>query len=189
MPGAQPIWGRVHPQPSVPHGRTQRGTTEAESDARQPALQRLVSTRAQRTVRRRLARLQARAAAWEMPPWGSTVEAKRPQLLWSVGRGRLPATSNALARFCRACQRVDCPRGGVHAVLRAKRALRLLLVVSVFTPHATTGQAPIAVLVPEARSMPLYRLSNAPFRALQERAEVKPEAPMADVLRPQAAAA
>jgi len=55
--------------------------------------------------------------------------------------------------------------------------------------HATTGQAPIEVIVPEARSMPLYRLINDPFWALQERADVKPEAPMADLLRPQAAGA
>jgi hypothetical protein len=59
----------------------------------------------------------------------------------------------------------------------------------VFTPHATTGQAPSAVVLPEARSLPLYRLINDPFRALQERQSVKSEATMADVLRPQVAGA
>jgi hypothetical protein len=59
----------------------------------------------------------------------------------------------------------------------------------VFTQQATTGQAPIEVLVPEARRMPLYRLINDPFRALQERAAVKSEATRADVLRPKTAAA
>ena len=59
----------------------------------------------------------------------------------------------------------------------------------VCTQHATTGQAPIEVIMPEARSMPLYRLINDPFRALQEWTEVKPEAPMADLLRPQVAGA
>ena len=39
--------------------------------------------------------------------------------------------------------------------------------------QATTGQAPIEVIVPEARRMPLYRLINDPFRALQERGHVK----------------
>jgi hypothetical protein len=43
--------------------------------------------------------------------------------------------------------------------------------------------------VPEARRMPLYRLINDPFRALQERAAVKSEATIADVLRPKTAAA
>ena len=59
----------------------------------------------------------------------------------------------------------------------------------VFTQHATTGQAPIEVIVPEARRMPLYRLIDDPFRALQERAIVKPKAQMADLLRPQEATA
>jgi len=61
----------------------------------------------------------------------------------------------------------------------------LFLVVYVVTQHATTGQAPIEVMVPEARRMPLYRLINDPFRALQERNYVKPTATMADLLRPQ----
>ena len=58
-----------------------------------------------------------------------------------------------------------------------------------FTQQATTGQAPIEVILPEARRMPLYRLINDPFRALQERNYVKPEAHMADVLLPKAAPA
>jgi len=76
-----------------------------------------------------------------------------------------------------------------HSVRSAKRELLLFLVVYVFTQHATTDQAPIEVIMPAARSMPLYRLINDPFRALQEREDVKREAEMADLLRPQAAAA
>jgi hypothetical protein len=45
------------------------------------------------------------------------------------------------------------------------------------------------VILPEARRMPLYRLINDPFRALQERGYVKREAEMTDLLRPKAAAA
>lgn len=63
------------------------------------------------------------------------------------------------------------------------------MVVYVFTQHAATGQAPIEVIVPEARRMPLYRLINDPFRAFQERESVKPEATMADLLLPKAAGA
>ena len=63
------------------------------------------------------------------------------------------------------------------------------LVVHVLTQHATTGQAPIEVILPEARRMPLYRLINDPFRALQERNDVKSEAPIADLLLPQTAGA
>jgi hypothetical protein len=64
----------------------------------------------------------------------------------------------------------------------------LFLVVYVVTQHATTGQAPLEVMVPEARRMPLYRLINDPFRALQERENVKGTPQMADLLRPQEAA-
>jgi hypothetical protein len=59
----------------------------------------------------------------------------------------------------------------------------------VFTQQATTGHAPIEVIMPEARRMPLYRLINDPFRALQEREAVKSEVTMADLLRPKTAAA
>jgi hypothetical protein len=43
----------------------------------------------------------------------------------------------------------------VHAVLSAKQARLLLLIVYLFTQHALTGQAPIEVIVPGARRMPL----------------------------------
>jgi hypothetical protein len=115
------------------------------------------------------------------------VGAKGPGLLCPVGRVRLPATTTAIERFFRASQRVYVTRGGLHSVLSVNRELRLLLVVDVFTPHVTTGQAPIEVIMPEAHRIPLYRLINGPFRALQERASVKSEATMADLLRPQEA--
>ncbi len=119
----------------------------------------------------------------------TAVEAKRPQLISRVESARLPSTSNAVERFFRSFRRFSCTRGGFHSVLSATRELLLFLVVYRFTQHATTGQAPIEVIVSEARSMPLYRVINDHFRALQERADVKPEASMADFLRPQAAGA
>jgi len=124
-----------------------------------------------------------------MTPWVTTVEAKLPQRIWSVGSVRLPSTSNTVERFFRAFQRLYRTRGGFHSVLSAKRELLLFLVVSVFTQHATTGHAPIEVSVPEARRMPLYCLINDPFRALQERGNVKGTPHMADVLRPEEATA
>src|SRR5215470_1636772 len=189
VPGAQHVLCRFHHQQGVTRWLKQHFATAAEIDARKPAMKQLFQTHDKRTVRRRLARLKERAAEWGITPWISTVEAKLPQLICSVGSIRLPSTSNAVERFFRAFQRFYCTRGGFHSVLSAKRELLLFLVVYVFTQHATTGQAPIEVIVPEARSMPLYRLINDPFRALQERADVKPEAPMADLLRPQEAAA
>src|SRR5712691_7733020 len=189
VPGAKHVLCRFHHQQGVTHWLKQHFATEAEINARKPAMKRLFQTRDKRTVRRRLARLRERASEWGITPWVTTVEAKLPQLICSVGSVRLPSTSNAVERFFRAFQRFYRTRGGFHSVLSAKRELLLFLVVYVFTQHATTGQAPIEVIMPEARRMPVYRLINDPFRALQERESVKATATMADLLRPQAAPA
>jgi len=181
-PRAQHVWCRFHHQQGVTHWLTQHCATAAAVDARKPAMKRLFHTREQRPGRRRRARLQERAAAWGMRAWVSAVEAKLPQRICRVGSARLPSTSNAVERFFRAFQRCYRPRGGFHSVLSATRALLLFRVVYVFTQHATTSHAPIETMLPEARRMPLYRLSNDPCRALQERTYVKPEAHMADVL-------
>jgi hypothetical protein len=50
-----------------------------------------------------------------------------------VGSGRLPSTTKAVERFCRAFQRFYSTRGGFHSVLSAKRELLLLLVMYLFT--------------------------------------------------------
>ena len=171
------------------HWLKQHFATEAEIHARKPVMKQVLQTRDKRTVRRRLARLHERAPELGMTPWVQGVEQKLPQLIRSVGSVRLPSTSNAVERFFRAFQRFYRTRGGFHSVLSAKRELLLFWVVYVFTQHATTGQAPIEVIMPEARRMPLYRLINDPFRALQERESVKPEATMADLLRPKVAGA
>lgn len=187
VPGAKHVLCRFHHQQGVTHWLKQHFATEAEIDARKPAMKRLFQTRDKRTVRRRLARLRERAAELGITPWVTAVEARLPQLICSVGSVRLPSTSNAVERFFRAFQRFYRTRGGFHTVHSAKRELLLFLVVYLFTQQATPGRAPIEAILPEARSMPLYRLINDPFRALQEWESVKLEATMADLLLPQAA--
>ena len=182
VPGAKHVLCRFHHQQGVTHWLKQHFATEAEIDARKPVMKKILQTRDKRTVRRRLARLRERASELGLTPWVSRMEEKLPELIGSVGSARLPSTTNAIERFFRAFQRFYATRGGFHSVLSAKRELVLFLVVYVFTQHATTGQAPIEVIVPEARRMPLYRLINDPFRALQERGDVKREAKMADFL-------
>ena len=189
MPGVKHVLCRFHHQQGVTHWLQQHCKTEAEMSTRKPAMKRLFQTHDTRTVRRRLTRLQEQATALGMTPWVNRVEEKLPQLICRVGSVGLPSTSNAVERFFRAFQRLYRTRGGFHSVLSATRERLLFLVVSVFTQHATTGHAPIEVIVPEARRMPLYRLINDPFRALQERNDVKSEATMADLLRPQEAVA
>jgi len=189
VPGAKHVWCRFHHQQGVTHWLQQHFTTEAEMNTRKPMMKKVLQTRDKRTVRRRLARLRERAAELGLTPWVSRVDEKLPGLICTVGSVRLPSTTNAIERFFRAFERFYKTRQGFHSVLSAKRELLLFLVVYVFTQQATTGQAPIEVIVPEARRMPLYRLINDPFRALQERESVISEATMADLLRPQAAGA
>jgi transposase-like protein len=129
VPAATHVWCRVHHQPGVTHGLPQHFTTDEELNARQPVMKRLFHTPDQRTVRRRLARLKARAAALGMTPWVTGVEAKSPQLMGRVGSTRVPSTTNAIARFFRAFERFDNTRKGCHSAHSAKRELRLLLVV------------------------------------------------------------
>jgi transposase-like protein len=189
VPGAKHVLCRFHHQQGVTHWLKQHFATGAEINARKPVMKQVLQTRDKRTVRRRLARLRERAPELGITPWVQGVEEKLPQLICSVGSVRLPATSNAVERFFRAFQRFYRTRGGFHSVLSAKRELLLFWVVYVFTQHATTGHAPIEVVMPEARSMPLYRLINDPFRALREQEYVKATATMADLLRLQEASA
>jgi hypothetical protein len=59
----------------------------------------------------------------------------------------------------------------------------------VFTQHATTAQISIEVIVPEAQHRLLYRLINAPFKALQECRHVKAKPQVAELLLRQEAVA
>lgn len=182
------MW-RFHHQQGVTQWLRPHFATPAELNARKPVMKKVFQTQDKRTVRRRLARVRAQASELGILPWVSQVEAKLPRLICSVGSVRLPSTTNAIERFFRAFQRFYATRGGFHSVLSAKRELLLFVVVYVFTQHATTGHAPIEVIVPEARRMPLYRLINDPFNALQERGHVKETPKVAALLLGKAAAA
>jgi transposase-like protein len=189
MPGAKHVLCRFHHQQSVTRWLKQHFTTEEEITTRKRVMKHVFQTTDKRTVRRRLTRLRAQAPALGITTWLTHVEAKLPQLLCSVGSVRLPSTTNAIERFFRAFQRFYATRRGFHSVGSGKRELLLFLVVYLFTQRASTGQAPIEVIVPEARRMPLYRCINDPLRALQEWGYVKVTAEMADLLRPQETAA
>ncbi|MGH8069581.1 MAG: hypothetical protein ACRERE_30950 [Candidatus Entotheonellia bacterium] len=189
VPGAKHVLCRFHHQQGVIHWLKQHFATAEEIDARKPIMKKVFQTHDKRTVRRRLAQLRDQAPALGITSWVKRVEAKLPKLLWSVRSVRLPSTTNAIERFFRAFQRFYATSGGFHSVLSAKRELLLFLAVYGFTPRATTGQAPIEVIVPEACRMPLYRLINDPFRALQERGAVKRKPTMADFLLDKVAAA
>src|SRR2546427_8602309 len=73
VPGAKHVLCRFHHQQGVTHWLKQHFTTEAEIDARQPAMKRLFQTPDKRAVRRRLARLNARAAERGVTPCVTTL--------------------------------------------------------------------------------------------------------------------
>ncbi len=186
--GAKHILCRFHHQQGVTRWLKQHFTTEAEINTRKTGMKKVFQTQDKRTVRRRLARLREQAPELGITTWVTGVEEKLPRLICSVGSVRLPSTTNAIERFFRAFQRFYTTRGGFHSVRSAKRELLLFVVVYLFTQRATDAQAPIEVIVPEARRMPLYRLINDPFRALQERGYVKEQPTIAELLLPKAAA-
>jgi transposase-like protein len=185
---AKHILCRFHHQQGVTRWLKQHFTTEAEINTRKTVMKKVFQTQDKRTVRRRLARLREQAPELGITTWVTGVEEKLPRLIGSVGSVRLPSTTNAIERFFRAFQRFYTTRGGFHSVRSAKRELLLFVVVYLFTQRATDAQAPIEVIVPEARRMPLYRLINDPFRALQERGHVKEQPTIAELLLPKAAA-
>jgi hypothetical protein len=188
-PGAKHVLCRFHHQQGVIHWLKQHFAMAEEINARKTIMKQVFQTHDKRTVRRRLARLKEHASALGITAWVNRVEQKLPPLLCSVGSVRLPSTTHAIERFFRSFQRFYPTRGGFHSVLSAKRALLLLVVVYLFTQRSSTGQAPIESVMPEARQMPLYRLINDPFRALQEREHVKLTRTVADFVPVKAAAA
>ena len=142
VPGATHVLCRFHHQQGVTHWLQQHVETDAEINARKPAMKQVLQTRDKRTVRRRLARLRTTSCGVGDDPLGEGLEEKLPQLICSVGSVRLPSTTNAMERFFRAFQRFYRTRGGFHSVLSAKRELLLFFVVYVFTHTPPRAKLP-----------------------------------------------
>ncbi len=181
LEGVHHVLCRFHQQQSVTQWLKKHFTTEAEKAERKAVMKKIFQTNDKRTVRRRLARLREKAPALGIIPWVTLVMEKLPSLICTLGSVRLPATTNAVERFFRAFNRFYKTRADFHSVISAKRELVLFLLVYLFTQR-TDGRAPIEVIMPDARRLPLYRLINDPLRALQERSYVKEKDNMADFL-------
>jgi transposase-like protein len=126
----------------------------------------VVQTCDPRTVRRRLQRLTDEDAeqSWGLTTWLMQTWTCLDHLLPALRHNQYPRTTNAIERFFRAFQRFYKTRGGFHSVVSAHRELMLFIGVSVFTIQVETGSAPIERIVPEANTMPFYRILNDPFR-------------------------
>ncbi len=166
VPKAKHLLCLFHHQQRVTRGFHTQGSGLSE-DTRtwlKQQMKHVVQTCDSRTVVRRVATLEAKEAGhqWGLGRWLTTVRNKIGRLTPALRDNSLPRTTNAIARFFRAFERVATTRGGCHSMLRAERELMFFIVVYVFTKQATSGIAPIERIVPEVPQMPLYKLINDP---------------------------
>jgi transposase-like protein len=167
FPRAKHLLCLFHHQQSVTRCVTTqfRDTELEEANAAQKRMKHVVQTNDTRTVNRRLNRLEhtAKEKGWKITAWIKRTREKLNHLLPAVRSNTYPSTSNEIERFFRAFTRFYKTRCGFHSVKSAKRQIIFFMVVYLFTIQAESGKAPIENIVPEANTMPLYRLLNYPF--------------------------
>jgi len=167
LKGVTHVLCRFHHQQGVTRWLKDHFSSDIDVSARKTAMKQVFQTTDKRTVKRRLARLKARAEEWGIAAWVTSTEQLLPNLLPSIGSRRIPSTNNAIERFFGVYTRFAKVRRGFFSVLSAKRQLIVFLVVYVFAKQ-THGKAPIEAILPEASRMPLYRIVNDPFACLLE---------------------
>ena len=167
LEGVTHVLCRFHQQQGVTRWLKDHFPASTDISERKAAMKRVFQTNDKRTVKRRLARLKARAVEWGIEGWIALTEKHLPHLLPSVGSRRVPSTTNEIERFFGVYNRFAKVRRGFHSVLSAKRELIVFLVVYVFSQQSN-GKAPIEAILPEASRMPLYRIFNDPFAYLLE---------------------
>lgn len=158
---------RFHHQQGVTRWLKHHFPADTDVAERKAAMKKMVQTTDKRTVKRRFARLQERAAEWGITAWVELTENLLPNLLPSIGSRRIPSTSNEIERFFGGFTRFAKVRRGFFSVLSTRRQLIVFLVVYVFSQQ-TNGKAPIESILPDASRMPLYRIFNDPFACLVE---------------------
>jgi transposase-like protein len=141
---------------------------ETEQEAAKAAknrMKKVVQTTDTRTMRRRLNRLEqaAKQKGWDILNWLKQTRNKLEHLVPAIRSNSYPTTTNAIERFFREFVRFYKTRCGFHSVTSAKREIIFFLVVYLFTIQPESGKAPIEHIIPEANTMPLYRLLNYPF--------------------------
>lgn len=154
-----------HQQEVFRYCREHLPDTEEAAICRQEMLN-VVKTTDKRTVRRRLEKLAQRADQLGISAWVETTLGKLFQILPAIGSRRVPRTTNGIERFFRAFNRFYKGRGGFHSLRSARWELALFLLVYLFTKQEKDQKAPIEAIMPEASTMPLYRLINNPLAVL-----------------------
>jgi transposase-like protein len=167
FPAAKHLVCLFHHQQSVTRCvNTQFGEAEQqEAQAAKTQMKQVLHTHDTRTVNRRLNRLEHAATekGWKITAWITRTRDKLKHLLPAVRSNTYPSTTNDIERFFRAFVRFYKTRCGFHSVRSAKREIIFFMVVYVFTIQAESGNAPIEKILPEANTMPFYRLLNYPF--------------------------
>jgi transposase-like protein len=131
-------------------------------------LKRLFHTPSKRTVRRRLATLQAETHGSPAQAVIGRLHAKLPQLLPAVGSTWRPTTSNAAERFLGAFDRFYRCKGPFQSVASAQKHVALFMlgdVFETFSAEATAerqGRCLLQVAGYEVGSMPLFHVLNRP---------------------------
>lgn len=98
----------------------------------------------------------------------------------SIGSLVIPRTTNAIERFFRAFNRFYKMRCGFFTVVSARRELIFFPLMYVFIQQPGSGKAPIESIMPEAKTMPLYRFINDPLGSVMGVEDVKRNVKMAD---------
>jgi len=167
FPAAKHLLCLFHHQQSVTRCvNTQFCATEQEeANAAKKQMKRVVQTHDPRTVNRRLDRLEqtANERGGKILGWITRTRDKLKHLLPAIRANTYPSTTNEIERFFRAFTRFYKTRCGFHSVASAKREIIFFMVTYLFTIQAESGKAPIEKILPEANTMPFYRLLNYPF--------------------------
>lgn len=141
-------------------------TETEEANAIKKQMKRVMQTHDTRTVNRRLDRLEktAEEKGWrKIVEWCTRTRDNLTHLLPAVRSNTYPSTTNEIERFFRAFSRFCKTRCGFHSVTSAKREIIFFMVVYLFTIQTESGNAPIEQILPDANTMPFYRLLNYPF--------------------------
>ena len=131
-------------------------------------LKQLFQTPSKRTVRRRMAKLQAQAQGSPAEGVLARLAAKLPRLLPAVGSTFRPSTSNAAERFLGAFERFARAKGPFQSRASAEKHLALFLLGYVFETYsaeasaAHQGQCPLQLAGYQVASIPLFHLLNRP---------------------------
>jgi len=167
FPAAKHLLCLFHHQQSVTRcvNKQFRETEQEEANAAKKRMKQVVQTHDPRTVNRRLKRLEqaAKEKGWKILKWLRQTRSKLDKIVPAVRSNSYPRTTNEIERFFRAFVRFYKMRCGFHSITSAKRAIIFFMVVYLFTIQAESGKAPIEKIIPEANTMPLYRLLNYPF--------------------------